>query len=342
MKASKSTTPNKNITMMKAIAINEASDDFNVVEILLPVPSLKDGHHLIKVNAVGLNPVDGKLAECGFSRWSYPHVIGLDAVGTVVENSNGAAPAVGTRVAWHHNVKVQGVLSEYVIVPSHALIEVPESVPTQVAATVPSSGITAYMALERLGLHEEQTVLIKGGAGSVGQFAIQLAHNIGYRVITTARAENAPFLRQLGADHVIDYINKDIQGSVLEITCQRGVDAIIDTIGGETTSQDLGALKFTGSIACLTPFDPIEKEPLFTKAPTLIAISLNGAWLSEDMCAQLKLAFIGKKLFECVAKGKLKTPEIIDVKFDASAIEYALKQQLQRKVKGKQVVMLCS
>ncbi|GAA0286292.1 zinc-binding dehydrogenase [Psychrosphaera haliotis] len=332
-------TTSKNKTM-KAIAVNNVCNDFKLVEVSLDIPEVNEGYHLVKIECVGLNQIDGKLAQCGIDAWNYPHVLGLDAVGIVVENSLGSAPAIGTRVAWHHNLKEQGVLSEYVCVPSHALIEVPKSVTPEVAATVPCAGMTAYLTLERLNLHEDQTILIKGGASTVGQFAIQLANNIGYRVITTAKSENSAWLRQLGAEHVIDYNETDIKKSILEITCERGVDAIVDTIGGKSTASDLDSLRFAGSIACLAPFDAIDNARMFTKAPTIIAISLNGAWLADDMCGQLKMAFIGQKLFNCVASGKLKTPTVVPVKFDPSEIENGLKQQMAGLIKGKQVVSL--
>ena len=291
---------------MRAIALAKANPELALMEIDVPVPHRETGHHLIKVEAVGLNPVDAKLALNGTDFWSYPHTVGLDAVGIVVDCDNGAVPSVGKRVMLHSSLLAQGVLSDYIVAPSYALIEVPDSISPEVAATVPCAGLTAYITLERLNLNEEQTLLIEGGSGAVGQFAIQIAQRLGYRVITTASPDKFAFLRSLGAEHVIDYQANDIVSQIMAITMERGVDAVIDAVGGHVTSRAVEMLRFAGSVACLVDYEPIDHKLLFRKAPQLISISLGGAWLSNDMCSLLKMALIGNKMMTCISKGDIK------------------------------------
>lgn len=325
---------------MKAIALPSPSDEMRLTEVTVDVPKRDSGHHLIKVEAVGLNPVDAKLARTGLDNWQYPHVMGLDAVGTVVECDEGCPLSPGKRVMIHSSLLKQGVLSEYISVPSHALIEIPDSVSTSTAATVPCAGLTAYLSIERLNLKEDQTLLIEGGSGAVGQFAIQMASYLGYRVITTASPDKFAYLRNLGAEHVIDYTANDIVEQIMTITMERGVDAVLDTIGGDITARCVQVLKFTGSVACLVEYSPIEHSLLFKKAPQLISISLGGAWLSNDMCAQLKMAFVGNKMMNCISKGDFKVPKVLPVTFEADAVTDALQKQFAGHVFGKQVVFL--
>ena len=325
---------------MKAIALPSPSGDFTLNEVTVDVPQRVAGQHLIKVEAVGLNPVDAKLARSGVEGWQYPHIMGFDAVGTVVECDDGNPLGPGKRVMIHASLTSQGVLSEYISVPSHALIEIPDSVSNSTAATVPCAGLTAYLSIERLDLKEDQTLLIEGGSGAVGQFAIQMANYLGYRVITTASHDKFAYLRSLGAEHVIDYKAQDIVEQIMAITMNRGVDAVLDTIGGEVTSRCVKVLKFAGSIACLVEYQPIDYKLLFEKAPQLISISLGGAWLSNDMCAQLKMAFIGNKMMNCIGKGDFKVPKVLPVPFEADAISDSLQRQFDGHVFGKQVVML--
>ena len=325
---------------MKAIVVSEPNDALSLKTLTLDVPVRQEGQHLIKVERVGLNPVDAKLVKSGFEQWQYPHVIGLDAVGTVVDCDTGAQPAIGKRVMLHSSILEQGVLSEYIVVPSHALIDVPENVDADTAATIPCAGLTAYLSIERLSLTEDQTLLVEGGSTAVGQFAIQMAKFLGYRVIATASPDKFAYLRGLGAEHVLNYRDTDLIEQVRAITMERGVDAVLDTIGGEVTARAVEMLKFTGAISTLVEYDPIDPGLLFRKAPQINSISLGGAWLAKDMCAQLKMAFVGNKMMNCIASKDITIPKVIPVEFNADAVSEALNKQLDGHVFGKQIVQV--
>ena len=149
------------------------------------------GNHLetaqvIKVEYVGLNPVDAQFAKSGFCLWQYPHVLGLDAVGVVVKAGKGVFPGVGERVMWHASIGEQGVLSEYAKVPNYAVSIIPKQLASDKAATLPCAGMAALISLDKLAVSEGDTLFVEGGAGAVGQFAIQFAKQRSADVFTTA------------------------------------------------------------------------------------------------------------------------------------------------------------
>ncbi len=325
---------------MQAIAISKPNEELAVELIKVGVPKRQPDQHLIKVEAVGLNPVDAKLIKMGLDSWQYPHIIGLDAVGIVVDCEKGSKPGLGKRVMLHASMLEQGMLSEYIVVPSHALIDVPDTISASTAATIPCAGLTAYSSIERLQLHEGQTLLVEGGTTAVGQFAIQMANFLGIRVIATASPDKFKFVRSLGAEHVFDYNDAKIHEHVMAITMELGVDAAIDTIGGKVTERIVSMLKFTGSVASLVEYAPIDPKLLFRKSPQIISISLGGVWLANDMCAQLKMAFVGNKMMNCIASKDIKIPKVIDIPFEAQAVSEALQRQLDGHVFGKQIVKL--
>lgn len=323
---------------MQAIVLEQPNEDMNLSKIELPLPLCDENEILVKVESVGLNPLDAQFAKTGFCKWEYPHVLGLDAVGTVVQANKGLFPSVGDRVMWHSSLAQQGVLSEYAKVANYAVSLIPESITSNTAATIPCSGMSALIALEKTQVSEGDTVFIEAGAGAVGQFAIQFAKQRGADVFTTASKHNHKLVKKLGADEVFDARDKKLCEKIRAVLGPQGFDAVIDTIGGEATVRNIELMQFCGRIACLKTLPAFEPELMFRKAPNISVVSLGGAWLANSLCAQQHMSFMNKLLLENVANGNISVPEIFAISFDAKSVSAALRRQLNGGFTGKQIV----
>ncbi|EWH11431.1 putative oxidoreductase [Catenovulum agarivorans DS-2] len=323
---------------MKAIALESANENFKLVEIEQPVPQPTSSELLVKLEYVGLNPVDAKLAKKGFPDWQYPHILGLDAVGTVVKAPVGASPSVGERVMWHADLSGQGVLSEYTTIANYAATAVPDDIAPQDAATLPCAGLTAIFALDKIQIKQGDLFFVDGGAGAVGQYAIQLAKKRGAIVYASASKKNHALLQKLGAEMVFDYQQKNFIQHVQQQIEQSQFDAVLDTVGGDNTARNIEMMRFCGRIACLNGLPPLDNQMLFRKAPNISIVFLGGAWLTKSLCAQQCMSMSGKSLIEEVQQGHLKPLEVIPVEFNAAAITLALHDQLAFKQVGKRVV----
>lgn len=323
---------------MRAIVLQEPNEQIGLGEVLLPVPACAANELLVKVEYVGLNPLDGQYAKSGFCQWQYPHIMGLDAVGTVVSASKGIFPNIGDRVMWHASIAEQGVLSEYAKVPNYAVSVVPESVSPAQAATLPCAGMSALIALDKLQITEGDSLLIEAGAGAVGQFAIQFAKCRGADVFTTAAKQNHKLVKCLGADAVFDYHDSKLIKKIQHQLGPQGFDAVLDSVGGDVTIRDIELMRFCGRIACLQTLPSLPQQLLFQKAPNISIVSLGGAWLANSLCAQQHMSFMSKLLLESVANGKLSVPNINLIEFSSQAVTAALETQLAGGFCGKQIV----
>ena len=189
---------------MKAVAFAPSQDTFHVKD--LPVPEPGPGDVLIRVDACGLNPVDAKIV-----RWksAVPDmndnwVPGLDVSGTIAAVESEVADwKVGDRVLYHGNMfRPSGGFAEYAIHRAATLTAHPDVAATDAAAT-PCAGWTAWRALvDRLRITPDDTLLIGGGSGSVGGFAVQIAKAVGVRtIIATCSSRNRDYVESLGATH---------------------------------------------------------------------------------------------------------------------------------------------
>lgn len=334
------TNPNTIPSSMQAIALIEPNEDINLTDMQLPVPQCTGNELLVKVEYVGLNPVDAQFAKSGFCLWQYPHVLGLDAVGVVVKAGKGVFPGVGERVMWHASIGEQGILSEYAKVPNYAVSIIPQQLASDKAATLPCAGMAALISLDKLAVTEGDTLFVEGGAGAVGQFAIQFAKQRGADVFTTASKRNHKLVKQLGADVVFDYNDKTLCDKIRRELGPQGFDAVIDIMGGESTIQNIELMRFCGRIACLNPLPNFEQQLMYRRAPNISIVSLGGAWLANSLCAQQRMSFMGNLLLETVSNGEITPPEVLAVDFNAKAVSSALNKQLAGGFTGKQVVKI--
>jgi NADPH:quinone reductase-like Zn-dependent oxidoreductase len=137
----------------------------------------------------------------------------------------------------------EGALAEFTVAPATSIALQPKSLSYEQAATVPISALTAWQALTTHGhLQPQQRVLIHGGAGGVGLFAVQFAKSLGAHVIATASAATIPLVESLGADHVLDYRTTQFDQAVREI------DLVFDTVGGDTLARSWNVLRPGGRV----------------------------------------------------------------------------------------------
>ncbi len=203
-----------------------ASDVITVVDV--PTPEPREGEVLVRVGAVGLNPVDVKIraAARDFGVIRYTDRPGWDVAGVVEAVGPGAERwSIGDRVfALAAFPDAAHTLAEYAVVADADLAPVPSTWSTAEAGAAPLAALTAWQALEAAGVREGQRVLVLGGAGGVGHLAVQLAHARGAEVVATASPAKHDLVRGWGAREVIDYRDEKALAAV------ERVDAVIVTV----------------------------------------------------------------------------------------------------------------
>jgi NADPH:quinone reductase-like Zn-dependent oxidoreductase len=227
-----------------------AADDLTYEET--EQPEQQTGEVLIRVQAAGVNPADWK-TRIGYGEpegdLKAPIILGWDVAGVVEELGSGVSQfAPGDEVYGMVRFPEFGnAYAEYVAAPVTDLAKKPAILSFAEAAAAPLALLTAWQALfEAADLRSGQTILIHGAAGGVGHFAVQLAKWKGARVIGTASARNADFLRSLGADQVIDYTRERFE----EVA--QNMDAVLDTQGDETQERSYAVLKPGGILVAIT------------------------------------------------------------------------------------------
>lgn len=231
---------------MKAMVIDGhgGPEVFRYAEVPDPVPSA--GQILVDVHAASVNAADWKvrLGENG-SKAPFPYILGRDFSGVVAALGEGVTDIqIGDAVFGVCETSDEGAYAEKVAIMANIVAKKPDSFSHVEASALALIGLTALVTVEdTLELQAGQSILIQGGAGGVASFAIQVAKQIGAHVITTASASNHAYLRELGADEVIDYNSVDFT------TVVNDIDAVFDTIGGEVGLRSFGVLKSGGRAA---------------------------------------------------------------------------------------------
>jgi NADPH:quinone reductase-like Zn-dependent oxidoreductase len=224
----------------------------------IPFPVPKADEVVVRVHAMGVNPVDWKLRE-GLARKRIniplPAIPGGDISG-VIEQVGAEASGVSVGQPIFAMVGLLGAYAEHVAIKAGITAPKPANLDHVQAASVPLAALTAWKGLFELGgLERGQRVLIHAAAGGVGSFAVQLAHNAGATVVGTASADNVAYLRDLGADEVIDYRKGSFDAYA------QSFDVVLDLISGETGVRSLQLLKKGGiHVGVLPPPEPLQQQ----------------------------------------------------------------------------------
>lgn len=294
-----------------------------------------DDEVLVRVHAVGLNPADYKIAAWGNPKWQYPFVMGLDVAGVIVAAGKAVSGwKVGDEIYYHGDFSRPGGFAELTTIPAHVIAPKPASLSFEEAASVPCSAFAAYQGMVRkMQMRADMLLLVQGGAGGVGGYALQLGKDTGATVVTTASARNHDYVRQLGADHVIDYQNEDVAQRVAEISGGRGADVILNAVSQETTTAALEMLAFGGHLICVDSLPDLTKVRPFAKALSLHEIALGVAHLSGDRKAQVELAELGREVGKLLDNGRLRST--LSRVVDLAQVPSALNELAGHHVRGK-------
>lgn len=247
---------------MRALHAYARSDPSRLVLEDVTRPAVGPGEVLVRVQASGVSPGEldwpgAWLNHDGTPR-TPPIVPGHEVAGIV--DSLGpvtAGVAVGDEVFGYIDVRRDGADAEYVAVRADELAPKPATVTHAQAAAIPLSALTAWQALFDHGdLGPVQRVLVHGGAGGVGTYAVQLARWRGARVVATSSARDGDFVRELGADEVIDYRAQRFEDVVSD------VDLVLDTVGGETWERSWSVVRPGGRVVSIAVPRPPDREPL--------------------------------------------------------------------------------
>jgi len=212
----------------------------------VPDPAAGTGELLVDIHAASVNAADWKMRAGSYAPVShFPYVPGRDFSGVVAALGEGAGDfKVGDPVFGVCDVGQEGAYAEKIAIKAAIVARKPDALTHAGCAALALTGLTALVSIEdTLQLASGETILIQGGAGGVAGFAIQLAKHIGARVITTASAANHAYVRELGADEVIDYRTEDFARKV------SACDAVFDTVGGEVALKSFAVLRSGGRAA---------------------------------------------------------------------------------------------
>ena len=308
---------------MKAVRAHTRGGPETLVYEDAPLPHLALGDALVRVHAAAITPTEFTWNSTWTSsdgKDRRPIVPSYEVSG-IVENV--AADVSDVKVAEDVygllNFWRDGAAAEYVAVRAADMAPKPKSLDHVHAATVPLSGLTAWQALfDHAHLSARDRVLIHGAAGGVGTFAVQFAHWRGAHVIGTASQGKAAFLRELGADEVLDYNSVRFENKV------RDVDVVVDTVGGDTLERSWGVLRRGGVLVTVVGDAPEEKSAKY---------GVRGvSFLVQPSRIQLD------KISELIDAGTIRP--IIDTVFPLPRAREAYERGLQGHNRGKMVLQV--
>jgi NADPH2:quinone reductase len=290
---------------MKAIQVSRVGGPEVLEYVEVPTPTPKPDEALVQIKAIGVNFIDVYFREGRYPA-PLPFIDGQEAAGVVSAVGSAVTNVkLGDRVGYFGRL---GSYAEYAVVPADRLVNIPEKLSVEDAAAAMLQGMTAhYLVYSAYPLKRGETVLIHAAAGGVGALLVQLARNIGARVIATAGTKDkAQLARGAGADDVIIYTEQDFEAETKRLTDNKGVHVVYDGVGKDTFAKGLNVLRprgymvlFGGASGAVLPFDPIalsQKGSLFLTRPTLGHYTATREELEQR----------ASDVFNWIASGKLK------------------------------------
>jgi NADPH2:quinone reductase len=302
----------------------------------VPDPDLRPGGVLIEVRAVGIQGGDLLHRQGGVMAAS-PHIVGYQAAGVVqavgekVQGLSVGDPVVATMGAGSH--------AELVSVAAGSVYRTPDGMSAEVAASIPIEFATADDCLFEFGhLSEGETVLVQAGASGVGLAAVQLAKAAGATVIATASSDDRlERLQDFGLDHGVNYLSGNVVAEVLALTERRGVDLVVDPVGGKTLEASVAVLAYRGRISWVGRAGREEEPPEIWPIMQRNA-SITGVFLGAEMAVNApRVRALIERLIERVASGELKVA--VDSVFPLAEAADAHRHIESRKAFGRVVLV---
>jgi NADPH2:quinone reductase len=317
---------------MKSVRVHQFGglDALKVEDV--PVPEPKEGEARVKIEVIGVNFLD-IYQRMGRYQGALPFTLGQEAAGVVeAVGLNVTEVKPGDRVAY---ASVQGSYTEYATVPAWRLVPIPSVVNFQQAAAVMVQGLTAhYLTFSTYPLKAGETALVHAAGGGTGQLLVQVAKQIGARVIgTTSNEEKAALAREAGADEVILYTQTDFEAEVKRLTDNKGVDVVYDSVGKDTFEKSLNCLKLRG---CMVLYGAAsgavpQVDPMLLMAKG--SLYLTRPYIGHYTVDRVELLERVNDLFGWLAAGKLKVH--IDKTFPLAEVVEAQRYLENRQSKGK-------
>ena len=318
---------------MNAIRIKKHGGPEFLVHEEAAVPKLCAGEALDRIHVSVLNFVDTYYRKGLYKPPALPSVLGSEGAGVVTAVGDGVDNVrVGDRVAYAMSV---GSYAEFAAVPAWKLARLPDSMDFKTGAAIMLQGMTAhYLCFSTYVLKAGDTALVHAGAGGVGQLLIQIARQIGARVIATVgSSEKAELARAAGANETVLYSTQDFEAEVKRLTDGRGVEVVYDGIGAATWEKSLNCLRPRGYLVLygqasgpIPPVDPLllmSKGSLFLTRPSLAAYAAT----------REELLWRAGDLFNWINAGKLNLR--IEKTFPLADAAEAHRQLEGRKTTGK-------
>jgi NADPH2:quinone reductase len=240
---------------MRAAVVAEFGDPEVLTWSEWPDPEPEPGQVVVAIEAAGVNRADLLFRSGNYHRGPAPPAVpGLEGAGTVLavgESVTGVAP--GDRVVAWGATGEPGFYGEQAVVDAAQTVPIPDGVTGPAAASLPTAWLSAWYCLHHLGtVAAGQTVVVHAGASGVGSAAVQIAKDAGTRVIATAGGpDKACWVRDLGADEVLDHLATDVPAEIGKLTDGRGADVVLDLVGGDTFSGSLRSVARAGTVVAM-------------------------------------------------------------------------------------------
>lgn len=329
---------------MKSILVTERGgvDVLNITDI--PKPKLEKDDILLKVRAVGVNFADIMQHQGTYPlQLPLPYTPGMEIIGTVEDiGSNVKNVDIGERIAAISFLG--GGYAEYIIIKSEQIIRVPNDIDDHCVLALLIQGLTAYFLLNYAAkIQEGETVLVHAAAGGVGNLLVQIAKlmNAGDVLGTAGTIEKRNKSQSYGVDYAVDYNNSNWHQDIITITDGKGVDIILDPVGGSATVQNLSCLGVEGRFVNYgwlsgdyPSLSPEQCQNLLFKNQTVSGFAINV--VMERHPNMIKTAF--EQLFSWVLQGKIKP--FLGLVFSLEDAAKAHQAILNRETMGKVILSL--
>jgi NADPH:quinone reductase len=323
---------------MQAAVLEQHGAPFKYTQIARPV--VAPGHVLVRIKASGVNPLDLKIRAglAAHAKHLLPAILGIDMAGIVEALGEGVTGfEIGDEVYGMTGGvgNVQGSLAQYAVVDARLLATKPASLALRNAASMPLVYITAWEGLvDRANVRAGQSVLVQGGAGGVGNAAIQLAKARGARVFATGSTDSADIIRQYGAVP-IDYGSTTVEEYVARHTGETGFDVVYDTVGGSSLDASFSAVRRFGHVVSSLGWGSHALAPLSFRAATYSGVFTLLPLLTGQ--GRRHHGEILREVARLVDAGKIQ-PRVDERRFELSGVHDAHALQESGKASGKIVV----
>jgi len=250
---------------MKALLIKGYGDiESNLSFEEIKKPTCGKKQILVEIYSAGVNPIDYKIIEGqlkALQKLKFPAPIGFDVAGVVIEKGEEVTNFnIGDKVYSRVSGDQPGTFAEFIAIDCNLASHMPNNLSFKEASSLPLVGLTTIQSFEKAGLKANDRILIHAGSGGIGTFAIQYAKSLGAFVYTTTSTNNVEWVKELGADVVIDYKKDNYQDIAKDI------DVVYDTLGGKYTTDAFNIIKEGGKVISIA--GDIDKE-------TSIELGLN-------------------------------------------------------------------